>query len=57
MIDAVQITHMIVSGLTSAAALYFKSAHSKLLTKVAILEERIQNEKERLDRLESGRKK
>jgi hypothetical protein len=57
MMDAVQITHMIVSGLTSAAALYFKMAHSKLLTKVDVLEKRIRKGKKRLDRLESGRKK
>lgn len=55
-VDIPQIIHMCVSGITTLAALYFKMAHGKLETRVAVLEERSQNEKERLDKLESCRR-
>ena len=55
-VDIPQIIHMCVSGITGLAVLYFKMTNTKLETRVAVLEERIQNEKDRLDRLDSGRK-
>jgi hypothetical protein len=53
MVDLIQITHMAISGLTSLAALYFKTEHGKLSTRVAVLEERSKNDKDLLDKLDS----
>jgi hypothetical protein len=56
-VDIPQIIHMCVSGITTLAALYFKVAHGKLLERVSVLEGRSLNEKKRLDKLDSHRRK
>lgn len=56
-VDIPQIIHMCFSGIMGLAVLYFKMVNNKLETRIAVLEERSQNEKERLDKLDSGRKK
>lgn len=48
-VDIPQIIHMCISGIMGLAALYFKMAHGKLETRVAVLEERSLNEKDRLE--------
>jgi hypothetical protein len=55
-VDIPQIIHMCISGIMGLAALYFKMAHGKLETRVAVLEERSLNEKDRLDKLEDCRR-
>jgi hypothetical protein len=52
MVDVVQIVHMSISGLTSLAALYFKTAHSKLSERLATLEERSKNDQALIDKLD-----
>jgi len=56
-VDIPQIIHMCFSGIMGLAALYFKVTHSKMAARVATLEEKTVDQKKRLNKLESGRRK